>query len=508
MKLRSSIRVGGVIVLGLSLALAACSDDDDTGTSAGRTGGSDGGVGGQGGSPAVADGAAGSGGSSVPDAAGVSDVAPGATPEAGMLAVNRPEQRDFSPALLAQLRLPTGFKVTTFASAVVGARMLATGPDGSIYVTSPMTSQVWRLADGNGDGDVDDPGERTSVASALQTPALQGVHGIAFHEGRVYLASIKSVVAGSVGGDGSFSGLMTLVSDLPDGGQHPNRTIAVGPDKLLYVSVGSDCNACAESNSEHATFLRFNLDGSMVANPPNPQHPMSAHNPMAKISPRVWASGLRNTLGFAWHPVTNEMWGVDQGSDGVGADVPPEEVNRLVGGKSYGWPYCYNDRKPDPTVDEPSQMLKKEQYCPGTEAPAATIQAHSSPIAFAFYTASQFPAAYRNDAFLVLRGSWERQYPVGYKVVRIHFANGVPAALPGTNDSVEDFLSGFLIEDGKAHFGRIAGLTVDASGSLVVSDDANGMIYRITYGDGGAGPGTDGGVSDAADASADGNGGN
>src|SRR6185295_9894280 len=125
----------------------------------------------------------------------------------------------------------------------------------------------------------------------------------------------------------------------------------------------------------------------------------------------------------AWHPVTNELWGLDQGSDGVGADVPPEELNRLVGGKSFGWPYCYDQKKPDPTVDEPSKTLTNAQYCPTTEAPVATIQAHSSPIALLFYTAGQFPAAYRNDAFQVLRGSWDRQYPVGYKVVRIHFAN-------------------------------------------------------------------------------------
>jgi glucose/arabinose dehydrogenase len=476
------------------LTSVGCDEDDDDGTNPARV---DGGTGGAGGG-AGRDGSAGAGGSAGQPDAAVADVAPGMAPETGMVAVNRPDRRDFSPALLGQLRLPAGFKVTAYASGVTGARMLARGPSGDLYVTSPMTSEVLRLRDGNADGDVDDSGERTVVASAMETPALEGVHGIAFHEGRVYLASIKSVVSGAVADDGTFSGLATLVSDLPDGGQHPNRTIAVGPDGLLYVSVGSDCNACAESNSEHASMLRLKLDGSAASNPANPQHPMLAHNPMSKISPRVWSSGLRNTLGFDWHPVTNELWGVDQGSDGVGADVPPEEINHLAGGKSYGWPYCYDGRKSDPTVDEPSQTLSKEQYCPTTEPHVAPIQAHSSPIAFLFYTGGQFPAGYRNDAFLVLRGSWDRQYPVGYKVVHIHFADGVPAPLPGTNDSVEDFLSGFLIEDGKAHFGRIAGLAVDAAGSLMVADDSNGMIYRVSYGNG-----ADGGVTPPADGSVD-----
>jgi glucose/arabinose dehydrogenase len=494
MKLQSSILFGWLSFAG-ALALAACSDDDDDRISLARPDGAASGSGGSGGSVAH---------DAAPTDAPANDVAPGMSPEAGMVAVNRPERRDYSPALVDQLRLPAGFAVTAYASAVMGARMLATGPDGSTYVTSPMTSQVWRLRDGNGDLDVDDAGERTVVASATDTPALQGVHGIAFHQGRVYLASVKSVVAGAVGSDGRFSDLTTLFNDLPDGGQHPNRTLAVGPDNLLYVSVGSDCNNCAESNSEHATLLRFNLDGSAAANPANAQHPMLAHNPMSKITPRVWASGLRNTLGFAWHPTTHDLWGVDQGSDGVGADVPPEELNQLVAGKSYGWPYCYNDKKPDPTVDEPSTMVTKEQYCPTTTAPAATIQAHSSPIAFLFYTADQFPAAYRDDAFLVLRGSWDRQYPVGYKVVRIHFANGAPAPVPGTSDPVEDFLSGFLIEDGKAHFGRIAGLAVDATGALLVSDDTNGMIYRVRYGAGV--PSGDGSANDDAGASEGGDG--
>jgi glucose/arabinose dehydrogenase len=476
-------------------AFSACDEDTVPAPTPARNGGAGGGGGGAGGagSDARVDAPAG-------DAASA-DAADAGAPDAGMLAVNRPERRDFSPALLAQLHLKSGFQIKAYATNVMGARMLARGPDGSIYVTAPTTSQVSRLRDSNGDGDVDDAGERAVVASATTTPALQGVHGIAFNEDRVYLASVKSVVSGTVGSDGAFTGLTTLVSDLPDGGQHANRTIAVGPDGKLYVSVGSDCNACAESNSEHATMLRLNLDGSAASNPPNPQHPMLAHNPMAMISPRVWASGLRNTLGFDWHPTTSELWGFDQGSDGLGDQLPLEELNRLTAGRSYGWPYCFNQRQVDPVVDEPSQMTTKAQYCPGTEPNVAGVEAHSSPIAFLFYRGGQFPAEYRNDAFQVLRGSWDRTAPVGYKVVRVHFEGGSPAAVPGTTSPVEDFLSGFLIEGGRAHFGRLAGLTVDATGALVLSDDTNGVIYRISYGTGGTDGGTD--AADAADGGAD-----
>ncbi len=415
----------------------------------------------------------------------------GDTAQAPAIGANRPERRDFSPELLAQLRLKPGFQVRVFATAVADARMLALGPDGSVYVTTPMTSQVTRLVDLNADGDVDDAGERIIVANGTDTPALENVHGITFNQGKVYLASTKSVVAGTVAADGSFTGLQALVTDLPDGGQHQYRTLAVGPDGKLYVSVGSDCNACREANSEQATMLRLNLDGTPAENPANMAHPMLAQNPLSKISNRVWASGLRNTIGFDWHPDTTELWGIDQGSDGLGEETPREEFNRLEGGKSYGWPFCYGARTPDPVDDPPSEFVTKEQYCPSTAPSVGSgLPAHGSPIAFLFYRAEQFPAEYRHDAFLVLRGSWGRLVPDGYKVVRVHFEGGNLKALPGSSLPFEDFLAGFLIDQGTAHFGRLAGLTVDASGALLVSDDTNGMIYRVSYSDtNGAGAG-------------------
>jgi glucose/arabinose dehydrogenase len=424
-------------------------------------------------------------------------------PDAFMIAADRPARRDFSPALLQQLRVPAGFKVSVYASNMGSPRMLALGPGGAVYVTNREPGEVVRLFDSNGDGDADDAGERRVVVSRMDNPELAAVHGLAISGTTIYLATTTAVFSATIAGDGGLSGLRKI-ADLPDGGQHPYRTLAVGPDGKLYITVGSTCNSCAEMNSEHGTFLRVETSGAMTSNPPQPAHSVRARDPMAMVSPRVWASGLRNTLGFDWHPTTHEMWGFDQGSDGLGDDIPPEELNHLVGGKAYGWPYCWADRRPDPTVDVPKN-LNINAYCATTEPVVAPFQAHSSPIGLLFYTASQFPAAYRNDAFIAFRGSWNRSFATGYKVVRIHFADGMPANVAGTSSPFEDFLSGFLIENGAAHFGRVAGLAVDGTGALLVAEDTNGMVYRVSYGgagtDGGATGGGDGGAP--ADAAAD-----
>jgi glucose/arabinose dehydrogenase len=421
----------------------------------------------------------------------------GRVPDAGMLSAERPERRDFSVALLQQLKVPAGFRVSVFASNLGSPRQLALAVDGSVYVTNREPGEVVRLTDRNGDGDADDAGERLVVASRTMNPELAGVHGLTINAGKIYFATTTAVYGATLAADGSLSGT-TKLADLPDGGQHPYRTLGVGPDGKLYITVGSTCNDCAEMNSEMATFLRVETSGAITTNPPQPAHSLLARDPMARISPRVWASGLRNTLGFDWHPTTHEMWGFDQGSDGLGDDLPPEELNHLVGGAAYGWPYCWGNKMPDPTVDNPSRMTTVAAYCPRTEPVVVPYQAHSSPIGFLFYTGTQFPAAYRNDAFVAFRGSWNRSTPTGYKVVRVHFDNGTPAALPGGTAATEDFLSGFLIEGGAAHFGRIAGLALDGTGALLVAEDTNGIVYRVSYG--GAGP--DGGATPDAPADA------
>lgn len=356
-----------------------------------------------------------------------------------------PTRRDFDEARLAELRLPAGYRVGVFARGLENPRMMAVGPDGTVYVTRPARGDVLALRDRDGDGRAE---EKAVVASRLE-----GVHGIVLHDGRAYLASPTQVYVADLTPGGRLGTPRVLIDDLPDGGQHPNRTLAVGRDGMLYISVGSTCNACDEPNPEHATLLRTRPDGR---------------------NREIYARGLRNTLGFGFHPATGEVWGVDNGTDWLGDDTPPEELNRIVRGGDYGWPYCFGERRIDEAHPAEPEGTTKEAYCARTEPAVLTYEPHSAPIALAFYEGTGFPADYRGDAFVALRGSWNRYPPSGYKVVRIRFDNGRPVAM-------EDFLTGFLIEGGRAHFGRPAGIAVARDGALLVSDDANGVVYRVAY---------------------------
>jgi glucose/arabinose dehydrogenase len=360
----------------------------------------------------------------------------------------KPAQRQFDDSLVRNLRVPDGFTVQAFATGLGKARMMAVGPDGTAYVTRPEAGDVVALVDRDGDGRSDPP---KPVVTGLKE-----VHGIAIHQGRMYLATIKELYSADLNPDGSVGKPRQLTAGLPDGGQHANRTLLVGPDGMLYVSVGSTCNACDEPNPLHATILRAKTDGSGM---------------------QTFAHGLRNTIGFGWHPETKQMWGMDHGSDWRGDDVPPEELNRLVEGADYGWPFCWGDRQVDQHTNADPKGSTKDAHCPKTTGPALTYQAHSAPIWMEFYTGSQFPAEYRGDAFVAMRGSWNRREPVGYKVVRIRFENGTPRGF-------EDFLTGFLLDGGQAMFGRPVGLAVARDGALLVSDDTGGVVYRIAYGGG------------------------
>jgi len=358
--------------------------------------------------------------------------------------VFRPEERPATAALAAGLRAPAGFRVATFATGIEDARMLAArGP--FIYVTRPEPGDVLRLEDSDADGTAD---SNVTVASGLPN-----VHGIAFRGDQVYLATDTRVLLASVDADGAFSTPAELIRDLPDGGQHPLRTLAIGPDDRLYISIGSDCDACQESNPEQATLLVAALDGT---------------------SRSVFARGLRNTIGFGWHPETNQLWGMDHGSDWRGDDLPPEELNAITQGSDYGWPYCYGDRRPDPVIEDPPDTTKAA-YCAGTTGPTLSTQAHNAPIGMTFYSGVSFPVEYRDDAFIAMRGSWNRYPATGYKVVRLVFENGAPQRF-------EDFVTGFLIEGGTATFGRPAGITIAPDGALLFSDDTSGVIYRVTHG--------------------------
>ncbi len=363
-------------------------------------------------------------------------------------AVDRPMRLPWNPATPRELRAPPGFMINAFATGLGAPRMMAIGGDGTVYVTRGDSGDVVALRDRNGDGVADD---RRVVVSGLK-----GVHGIALDNGRMYLATVTSVYVADILGS-SYTRPRMILDGLPNGGQHSRRTLAIGPDRALYISVGSTCNDCVEVNPENATIIRASLDGR---------------------SRTVYARGLRNTIGWGWAPGTTELWGWDQGFDFRGNDLPPEEFNRIYEGGNYGWPFCYGAREADPYVHyDPPGGQSVSSYCSNTEGAALTYAAHSSPIGMAFYTASQFPQDYRGDAFVAFHGSWNRSPAAPAKIVRVRFQNGRPF---GT----EDFVTGFLTADGRTLIGRPAGIVVAADGSLLVTDDANGAIYRIAFGGG------------------------
>lgn len=350
---------------------------------------------------------------------------------------------------IARLRLPAGFTVQKFADGLVNPRMLAVAPDGTVYVTRRSVGDVVMLRDTDGDGTAD---LQRRVASRPD------MHGIAIHGQRMFLATVNDVFVADIRPDGALGELTRIIADLPDGGQHPNRTLAVGPDGKLYISVGSTCNACAETNPESATILQASLDGR--------------HR-------RIFASGLRNTIGFDWEPETGQLYGFDHGIDWLGDNAQQEELNRIEDGRKYGWPYVYGDGHENPQ-DEPPGGIPPEVWAAISEAPVLGYTPHAAPMQMAFYDGDQFPAEYRGDAFVAMRGSWNRKPPSGYEIVRIDFENGEP-------QRIEPFVSGFLVArdgGGFAQLGRLAGLAVTPDGALLVSDDENGVIYRVSHGGG------------------------
>ncbi len=360
--------------------------------------------------------------------------------------VLQPEIVEPTPERIKALKTPENFKVEVFADGLINPRMLAVAEDGTVYVTRRSVGDVVMLRDTDGDGKAD---TRQTVANRPQA------HGIAIYNDALYLVTVADVYRAVINEDGTLQPLERIVSDLPAAGQHPNRVLKFGPDGMMYLSVGSTCNACPESDQEHATLLRISPDG---------------------VYRTIFASGLRNTIGYDWHPETGELWGMDHGTDWLGDKEQPEELNLIEDYQNYGWPYLHSDGQAMPHR-EPPAGLTHTQWRDVSKPMVMGYAAHAAPMQMLFYRGGQFPKDYQGDAFITMRGSWNAKPATGYEIVRLRFKDGKPQGF-------EPFIRGFLENPGSEKptaFARPVGLAFLPDGSMLFTDDANGVIYRVSY---------------------------
>jgi glucose/arabinose dehydrogenase len=339
---------------------------------------------------------------------------------------------------LARITLPPGFVIETVAR-IPDARAMTWGDRGTLFVGSTGAGKVYALT-------LTERGATVRVvATGLRDPA-----GVAFRDGALYVSAVSRVLRY----DGIESRLdhppsPVVVSDtFPTDGHHGRKFIAFGPDGKLYVPVGAPCNICEPNPERYTIITRMNPDGS---------------------GREIVARGIRNSVGVAWHPVTGELWFTDNGRDNLGEDVPPDELNRVTKvGQHFGYPFCHGGTIPDPEFGG-------GRACSEFVPPAQALGPHVAPLGMRFYTGTQFPAVYRNQVFIAEHGSWNRTRKIGYRVTLVH-VDGAGKAL-----SYEPFAEGWLDPQSQNVWGRPADLLVAADGSLLVSDDTAGAVYRIRY---------------------------
>lgn len=334
-----------------------------------------------------------------------------------------------------RLSVPPGFEISLVAAGLGPARFMALSPAGDLFVSVPRSGRVLALPDRDHDGVAD---QVVTFADGLDNP-----HGLAWHDGYLYIANTASVVrARDDNQDLTADGVETVMPDLPHDGGHSTRTVVFGPDDKMYVSIGSSCNVCKERDSRRASIMRYNPDGS---------------------DEEQFARGLRNAVGIRWNPATGKLWASVNGRDYLGDDSPPEMITAVRAGDDFGWPRCHVGRIEDPDIGFPGS-------CQGVAVPNVEIQAHSAPLGLDFYTGDAFPPQYRG-LFVALHGSWNRSTPVGNKVILIQLD-------PSGHGRAFDFVTGWL-EQGR--WGRPVDVLQAPDGSLLISDDDAGAIYRVRY---------------------------
>lgn len=351
---------------------------------------------------------------------------------------------------LDKINLSQGFKIDVFADSLDGSYVSYPGPnpgprmmlmkDNILFVTIPNRGTVVALPDMNGDKKADSP---VTFISGLNKP-----HGIDYYDGWFYIAEENRVIRVKESGNdlkADMETLVVLIDDLPTGG-HFTRTVKIH-NNSLYMSIGSSCNVCNEEDGRRAAITKCNTNGTDCS---------------------VYAKGLRNSVGFVFHPATGMMYATDNGRDMLGDDLPPDEINIVEEGKNYGWPICYGKNIHDTDFDK-NIYIRNPCMEPLETQSLIDLQAHSAPLGLAFYFGDSFPQEYRGDLFVAYHGSWNRNDPTGYKIVRIDMKDF----------TVKDFATGWL--SGRNVLGRPVDIIVVDDGSLLVSDDNAGKIYRISY---------------------------
>lgn len=342
---------------------------------------------------------------------------------------------------LDRIKLPDGFKIEVYADKVKNARSMALSPDGTLFVGTRGEGKVYALKDSDNDFKVD---QIYTLAEGLKMP-----NGVAFRDGDLYVAEVSRVL--------KFADIESNLANPPKpevlNDEYPTEThhgwkyIAFGPDGKLYVPVGAPCNICESEDRIFNTITRINPDGT---------------------GREIVHEGIRNTVGFTWHPETKEIWFTDNGRDWMGDDKPAGELNHAPKDfMHFGYPYCHQGDMPDPEFGD-----KRE--CSEFTAPAQKLGPHVAALGLEFYTSNQFPEAYKGHLLIAEHGSWNRSKKIGYRVMQVKL-DGNKAI------SYEPFAEGWLMEEEDDVWGRPVDLEFLPDGSMLVSDDFADVIYRISY---------------------------
>jgi len=362
---------------------------------------------------------------------------PASEPIAELVQIEEP----VSTLPIDKIQLPDGFEISVYADGVENARAMAMGSEGTLFVGSRRAGKVYAIFDADKDYRAD---KVMTIAQDLHLPT-----GIAYHNGDLYVAEVSKIWK-YPNIEASLPDVpeAVLVSDaFPTDDHHGWKYLGFGPDGKLYVPVGAPCNVCEKENEIYSTICRMNADGSDL---------------------EIYAKGIRNSVGFTWHPTTDELWFTDNGRDHMGDDIPPCELNRAPQkDMHFGFPYCHGGTIPDTEFGD-------EAPCENFTQPVQNLGPHVAPLGLAFYTGDLFPAAYKNQIIIAEHGSWNRSQKIGYRLMMVTLDDNQEAV------SYEPFATGWLEAD-ESVWGRPVDVLNLTDGSLLVSDDQAGAVYRITY---------------------------